>query len=95
LAGTVLISGNLSPVDFTSIDNDTVVFVEGSKLWRSDGTAAGTKIVNDIASVGSLSYNITSLGNGKAVFRAHDDVHGTELWITDGTEAGTKLVHQT
>ena len=60
----------------------------------TDGTAAGTVLLKDIAPASSSSgpANITAIGNGKAVFVAGDDTHGRELWVTDGTAAGTYQV---
>jgi ELWxxDGT repeat protein len=55
-------------------------------LWKSDGTAAGTTLVKEIA-----PDNLAAVGN-TLFFRAYDNVHGAELWKSDGTEAGTTLV---
>jgi ELWxxDGT repeat protein len=65
----------------------------GNELWRSDGTAAGTVLVEDIAP-GSRDSNpawLTRVGN-RVFFAADDGVHGRELWVSDGTAAGTRLV---
>ncbi|HEX4960346.1 MAG TPA: ELWxxDGT repeat protein [Thermoanaerobaculia bacterium] len=65
----------------------------GAELWKSDGTAAGTVRVADIAP-GPLSSNphaLTLVGN-KLYFVADDGVHGDELWVSDGTAAGTRMV---
>lgn len=64
-------------------------------LWRSDGTAAGTRLVKTL----SLPRNdygfdpplLTPAGD-TLFFRADDGVHGSELWKTDGTAEGTVLV---
>lgn len=64
---------------------------QGTELWSSDGTVAGTKIVEDINpgvpdgidfSVGDGSYLYTS---SQFFFGANDATHGSELWQTDGT----------
>src|SRR5256885_14713311 len=45
--------------------------VHGSELWKSDGTAAGTKMVRDICSgpVGSAPYELSGV-DGKLIFYA-------------------------
>lgn len=65
----------------------------GTELWRSDGTAAGTFLLKDIQT-GSASGNpryITVLG-GAVYFSANNGTNGNELWKSDGTEAGTTLL---
>ena len=80
---------------------DAVVFVaddggtaNGTELWRTDGTAAGTQLLLDInpGVEGSEPSNLFRLRDGLVVFVADDGVHGRELWRTDGTAAGTRLV---
>jgi ELWxxDGT repeat protein len=70
------------------------------ELWISDGTAAGTQLLKDIATrgTGSTSFwgsapkNFTILGD-KLFFTATEwSGTGEELWMTDGTTAGTQLV---
>lgn len=68
--------------------------VNGTQLWRSDGTEAGTtllKIVNATASgfLPTFSYG------GKVFFSVDDGVHGREPWVTDGTSEGTQLLVET
>ena len=67
--------------------------VEGAELWKTDGTAAGTKLVKDIfpGPNGSSPYGLNAVGC-TLFFFAYDGIHGTELWKSDGTEAGTTLV---
>jgi ELWxxDGT repeat protein len=67
--------------------------VAGTELWKSDGTAAGTRRVKDLCP-GSCSANpflLTAVG-AELFFSADDGSHGHELWKSDGTEAGTLLV---
>ncbi|HYF34614.1 MAG TPA: putative Ig domain-containing protein [Prosthecobacter sp.] len=65
----------------------------GTELWVSNGTAAGTLMVKDIVP-GLGSPNIQDLHsvNGVAVFSADDGVNGRELWVSDGTPVGTFIV---
>ncbi|HSN87545.1 MAG TPA: ELWxxDGT repeat protein, partial [Thermoanaerobaculia bacterium] len=66
--------------------------VHGSELWRSDGTDAGTVLVEDIASGADSSspFNFVPM-NGTIVFAASTPSLGREIWGTNGTEAGTSL----
>ena len=67
--------------------------VNGTELWKSDGTAAGTMMVKDInpgaSSIGNFSPAV--IGNF-VYFQASDGVNGFELWKSDGTAAGTVMV---
>ena len=65
----------------------------GAELWRSDGTAAGTRLVRDIdpGAGSSHPFYLTAVG-GTLFFQAYDPAHGFELWRSDGTAAGTRLV---
>jgi ELWxxDGT repeat protein len=65
----------------------------GDELFVSDGTAAGTHIVKDIADggAGSRPSNFTVVGD-TLFFTATDFNHITELWKTDGTADGTVMV---
>lgn len=67
--------------------------VNGSELWKSDGTAAGTVLVKDIqpGSPGSGPSYLTAVGS-TLYFQADDGVNGKELWKSDGTAAGTVMV---
>ncbi|WP_369408267.1 beta strand repeat-containing protein [Reyranella humidisoli] len=94
--------GSSGPGELTALGDGRVVFVatdgtNGDELWVTDGTAAGTGLVLDVwPGVGDAYYpsvaDLTSLGNGLAVFRGNDGVHGEELWVTDGTAVGTSLL---
>ena len=67
--------------------------LNGTELWKSDGTAAGTTLVKDIypGADGSYPAFLTNV-NGTLFFRANDGTKGRELWKSDGTAAGTTLV---
>ncbi len=67
--------------------------VHGRELWRSDGTAAGTVLLRDIApGAGGSGIGDLQVAGGRVFFSADDGVHGFELWQSDGTAAGTRLV---
>lgn len=63
----------------------------GVELWRTDGTAAGTAAVADLAP-GAASSSITGLANvnGTIYFGVGGALPG--LYATDGTAAGTRRV---
>jgi ELWxxDGT repeat protein len=75
----------------------TLVFLaddgtHGLELFRSDGTAEGTRLIKDINPQGdSVPLGATQF-RGRVYFSADDGVHGSEPWVTDGTETGTKLL---
>jgi ELWxxDGT repeat protein len=65
----------------------------GTELWRSDGTTAGTVMVKDInpGTANSLPLYLTNV-DGIVYFRANDGTNGIELWRSNGTAAGTYMV---
>src|SRR5205814_920147 len=86
--GLVNVNGTLF---FPAIVDLSTYFSDGTgfELWKSDGTAAGTMLVNAaqptaIDAFGNLFANV----NGTLLFKAL----GGGLWMSDGTAAGTVLV---
>jgi ELWxxDGT repeat protein len=67
--------------------------VNGTELWRSDGTEQGTSMIMDInpGSPSSDPAHITEAG-GIIYFSANDGVVGQELWKTTGLTSTTSLV---
>jgi ELWxxDGT repeat protein len=67
--------------------------LHGRELWASDGTAAGTVLLQDAwaGAASSEPSGLTAAG-GTVFFQAIDEEHGAELWKSDGTAAGTGLV---
>lgn len=67
--------------------------LHGRELWRSDGTAAGTRRVLDIRAGAQDSDPESLLVVGdELLFSAEDAFGGRELWRSDGTAAGTTRV---
>lgn len=64
------------------------------RLWKSDGTASGTVVVDAGRPEGEFASNPDQLfaAQGRLWFRASDAAHGSELWTSDGTEAGTRVL---
>ncbi len=88
---------DINPSNLTVVGN-TLYFsaadgVNGTELWKSDGTALGTVLVKDIrpGSSSSSPGSLTVVGN-TLYFTSDDGVNGKELWKSDGTAAGTVLV---
>ena len=80
-----------------TVVGDTLFFrardARGTELWRSDGTADGTRRVADInpGPADSRPGSLTAMGN-VVYFAADDGIHGRELWRSDGTRGGTDMV---
>jgi len=75
---------------YFSADDD----ISGTELWKSDGTATGTRRLTDInpGNFGSYPSEITNVG-GTAYFSAVEaDGNTGGLWTSDGTRPGTTLV---
>jgi ELWxxDGT repeat protein len=113
-AGTYLVkdintngSDGSNPSDLTVVGN-TLFFTandgsegggnDGYELWKSNGTTAGTQLVEDINSTdNSFPSQLTKVGS-TLFFTAYDGpqgggTHGYELWkSTDGTAANTTIV---
>jgi ELWxxDGT repeat protein len=86
-----------NPSSFTQVNNLTFFaasdFTNGTELWASDGSPAGTFLVQDINRGSANSYPKYLLNvNGTLFFQANDGADGAELWESNGTAAGTFLV---
>ena len=73
---------------FTAFEEAT-----GRELWLSDGTAAGTRMVTEIApGVESAAISYLTVVGDLLYFSATDELFGAELWRSDGTAEGTYQV---
>src|SRR5438445_8640001 len=74
---------------FSATDNDTL-----TGLWKSDGTAAGTTLLQEFAPPNNLEHFANV--NGELFFEVFKptlgDTSTAQLWKSDGTSAGTQLV---
>ncbi|RKH74360.1 HYR domain-containing protein [Corallococcus aberystwythensis] len=62
---------------------------EGSELWRTDGTPAGTVLVKDLVPGAESSSPAKGTLLGDRVYFLANTVTGSALWRTDGTAEGT------
>lgn len=90
--------GSSSPGDFVLVNN-TLLFTatipaESAKLWRTDGTAAGTQLVRDPDSESISTYRGSSaykVWNSLLFFTSGAWYGNTSrLWRTDGSDPGTQ-----
>lgn len=68
----------------------------GAGLWTSDGTTAGTHVVDhfrdpNATTTPSIPGELYAAAD-RIFMAAGDGVHGKELWISDGTDAGTHML---
>ena len=98
--GTSSSNGSVSGTDLLVVSGSFLFFnandgINGSELWKSDGTTSGTNMVKDIYPGSSTNEssptNLCDL-NGTIFFSAYNPTTGYELWKSDGTTIGTVLV---
>jgi ELWxxDGT repeat protein len=64
---------------FSAIDG-----INGTEVWKSNGTTAGTILVKDIYPTGSSNPQHLVNVNGILFFIANNNINGYELWKSDG-----------
>ncbi|RYY48109.1 MAG: hypothetical protein EOO06_11165, partial [Chitinophagaceae bacterium] len=105
--GNASVTNTIPAADFMYFFTNEVVttpsFGIKEKIWKSDGTTAGTVLVKefdahsfsiggvDAGTDGQNERNYSVAGN-ILYFTGYDAINGGEPWRTDGTAAGTYLV---
>ncbi|CAM9224808.1 unnamed protein product, partial [Ectocarpus fasciculatus] len=65
----------------------------GVELWRTDGSAKGTRRVDDLRSGVSGSFpSYLTVFDGALFYAAHTDLTGMEMFRSDGTSGGASIV---
>lgn len=107
LGGSTNISTIIPAQDFVYVITSDITFspttASTDKIWKSDGTTAGTSLVYAFQTATGLTnvgvyYSVASHKKNYSVegntlyFSAYDATNGKELWKTDGTPAGTIML---
>jgi ELWxxDGT repeat protein len=94
LVKNINLSDSSNPQFLTDV-NGTLYFsatdgVHGTELWKSDGTSAGTVIVEDInPGIGESNPENLTRVDGTLYFSATNAVNGTELWTLGSNPTNT------
>lgn|GEM_PF-5531020 len=86
---TTRVGGPSSPSELTAL-GDGIVFLHDDAVWFSDGTEAGTELVEQFEDVRGALFPF----GDHVYFAADSDDEGYDLWRSDGTLAGTTSVRQ-
>jgi len=107
LGGSTNISTIIPAQDFVYVITSDITFspttASTDKIWKSDGTIAGTSLVYAFQTASGLTnvgvyYSVASHKKNYSVegntlyFSAYDATNGKELWKTDGTPEGTIML---
>ena len=89
-------SGQSSPHQFYAAGNK-VFFrafsdATGWEIWVTDGTSAGTRVLDLNPGRPDSGWDQIYGLNGKLIFRRYTETFGNEPWISDGTDAGTRMI---
>ena len=96
-SASLFVDLNSTVLDELTVMGSNFYFVahdgNGTELWKSDLTAAGTAMLKDIRSgAGSSDPKYLSVMGSKLYFQANSGNTGKELFISDGTTAGTQII---
>lgn len=90
----------LNPYNLTNLLclNDSIICFTGNdsagrqQLWRSNGTDAGTTLLQTTLTKSTSNFEGLFACNNAIYFSCNADTLGFELWKSDGTITGTKMV---
>jgi hypothetical protein len=68
--------------------NNPYDYLSANQLWVTDGTAAGTKLIETLP---NSIVSMTSVDD-RVLFTSADDAGNPAVWTTDGTVAGTSIL---
>ena len=86
--GGYLVAPDLGLLFFRGITPET-----GAELWVSDGTPAGTRLVDELATGPADGIGrLLGVAGDRVLFVGITPRRGAELWRTDGTLTGTRLL---
>jgi ELWxxDGT repeat protein len=71
---------------------NAITYALGAELYKSDGTSAGTALLNDIATGPDGSYPNNFLFKNNVNYFIGDNAIGTALYKTNGTTAGLQRI---
>ena len=102
VSATADTAGGFGPDDASALPNELHVFegmlvfvaddgVHGAEPWVSDGTAAGTAMLRDLAPGAEDSFPWPFAATAEALFFGAG-IDGRALWVTDGTPDGTRRI---
>lgn len=83
------------PANLTAVDSTLYfsVSLSGSQqLYKSDGTAAGTKLLKNMGAGLPAYFSAFANNNGQLLFSYFTPENGYELWVSNGTASGTKMI---
>ncbi|MFK8058918.1 MAG: ELWxxDGT repeat protein [Polaribacter sp.] len=96
--GSVNFSSNSYPKDLIVAGN-TLYFIAddgltGNELWKSDGTEAGTVLIEDKnpGRNGGANNNTLVAYGDYIIYKGYSKDYGQEPWISDGTALGTRML---
>ncbi len=84
------------PRRMKAFSDTKVIFMDGTKIYATDGTVSGTIILTYAVPglYGGQEWN-TSLYNGKMIFEGPESFFDVSILVTNGTPSGTSMVATT